>query len=176
MSDGHKTPFVKVRVSDFLWGYEDELACLTEPEKQHQHDANQVETDWDADFWQPELIGGDAEQTGKSHTAKKDKFVKKRNFRRPDGKCMFGVLAEKNYTWEGSVSMMSGRTIFTCLLQIMLVIHELQDSMSCTLGAQIPKIGIPNILKFSGPKTRWPPFFFSFLVVRMLTTQDKHNI
>ena len=58
----------------------------------------------------------------------------------------------------------------------MLVIHELQDSMSCTLGAQLPKIGIPNIFKFSGPKTRWPPFFFSFLLIRMLTTQDKHNI
>ena len=116
MSDGHKTPFVKVKVSDFLWGYEDELACLTEPEKQqHQHDQNQADTDWDADFWQPEPVVGDTEQNGKSHTAKKAKFVKKRNFRRSDGKCMFGVLAEKNYTWEGSVSMMSGKDNFSML-------------------------------------------------------------
>jgi hypothetical protein len=115
MSDGYKTPFVKVKVSDFLWGYEDELACLTEPEKQDQ--AYQADTDWESDFWQPE--SADAELT----SLKKNKFVKKRNFRRPDGKCMFGVLAEKNYTWEGSVSMMSGRTL-NMLNAHIIMIHD----------------------------------------------------
>jgi hypothetical protein len=43
----------------------------------------------------------------------KQKFVKKRNFRRPDGRCMFGVLAEKNYTWEGEVSIRSGKGCLT---------------------------------------------------------------
>ena len=109
MSDGFKTPFVKVKVSDFLWGYEDELACLTEPEPKPE--ASEVDdTDWESDFWQPEPV--DPEMFLKADVTKKAKFVKKRNFRRPDGKCMFGVLAEKNYTWEGSVSMMSGKNNF----------------------------------------------------------------
>jgi len=37
-------------------------------------------------------------------------WMKKRfNALPTDGRCMFGVLAEKNNTWEGTVSMMSGK-------------------------------------------------------------------
>ena len=100
MSDGHKTPFVKVKVSDFLWGYEDELACIAGPEVQDNddtmsgHDSN--DDDWD--FWSETEVKKQPEEVGKPEV--KQKFVKKRNFRRPDGRCMFGVLAEKNYTWQ----------------------------------------------------------------------------
>lgn len=50
MSDGFRTPFVRVKVSDFLWGYEDELACLTEPETKPE------ETDWDSEFWSDDEV------------------------------------------------------------------------------------------------------------------------
>lgn len=109
MSDGHKTPFLKLSVADFLWGYEDELACITEAEKKVAE--AESEPDWDTDFWsdpQPELT-----PNSEALHKKKKKFVKSRNFRRPDGRCMFGVLAEKNNTWEGSVSMMSGKGCLT---------------------------------------------------------------
>ena len=107
MSDGHKTPFVRVSVAEFLWGYVDELACITEEPETKQPEP---EPDWDADFWSDER----SEEAAKLTTnllpeKKKRKFVKSRNFRRPDGRCMFGVLAEKNETWEASVSMLSGK-------------------------------------------------------------------
>jgi len=107
MSDGHKTPFVKVSVAEFLWGYKDDLACITEPDTR-QAEA-EVEADWGDDFWSDEQPNEAAKLNPLIPEKKKQKFVKSRNFRRPDGRCMFGVLAEKNSTWEGTVSMLSGK-------------------------------------------------------------------
>jgi hypothetical protein len=89
LSDGHKTPFIKVTVADFLWGYEDNLACITEPELKDSESETESDSDWDNEFWsEPEA----EQKPGSSAPAKKKlKFVKNRNFRRP------GVNVFKNF-------------------------------------------------------------------------------
>jgi hypothetical protein len=82
-----------LKISEFIWGYDEELACITEP------DAKQADQDHaDQDLWQEADFWPEPETPAKTWPPKR-KFVKPRNFRRPDGRCMFGVLAERNDTW-----------------------------------------------------------------------------
>ena len=93
-SAGSKTPFVTLSVADFLWGYEDELACL---------DSNPQETQYDdpfGDFGSDDFFSDIIEEPI-------DK-PKKKNFRRADGKCMFGALTERNGSWDDPKTMLTG--------------------------------------------------------------------
>ena len=94
-SAGYKTPFIKLSVAEFLWGYEDELACLDSNPKD---DENDIFSDFnDDDFFESDPQDNDQEVV-----------PKKKNFRRPDGKCVFGALVERNGTWDRPVSMLTG--------------------------------------------------------------------
>lgn len=95
MSTGQKTPFVKLTVSQYLWGYEDELACL-DSEKSDSEDS--FFDDLNDDFFYDE-----------KSAEKSTKY----NFRRENGKCIFGALIEKNGTWERPVRMNSGEATLT---------------------------------------------------------------
>ena len=96
-SVGLKEPFIKLKVSEFLWGYEDELACLeTSPETEDYDPFGSFSDDFfEDDFSEPSEM-------------KVEK--KKKNFRNSDGKCNFGILVERNSSWESEVSMMTGAT------------------------------------------------------------------
>merc|ERR1711974_367115 len=88
-STGLKKTFVKLTVSEFLWGYEDELACLdtTSPSDNYENFDDLFSSFDNDNFFSPN-----------EEIVKKSGFgaKKQRNFRQPNGKCIFGALAEKN--------------------------------------------------------------------------------
>ena len=98
---GHKTPFITLPVADFLWGYEDELACIDTNLKGSQDEndpfgGSGFEDDF-ADFGD----SSDFENIGEDKT--------KVNFRRDDGKCMFAALAKRfNGTWTKPKTISTG--------------------------------------------------------------------
>jgi len=105
-STGLKKTFVKLTVSEFLWGYEDELACLdtTSPSDNYENFDDLFSSFDNDNFFSPN-----------EEIVKKSGFgaKKQRNFRQPNGKCIFGALAEKNNTWETDVTMMTGNSGLT---------------------------------------------------------------
>jgi hypothetical protein len=103
-SAGHKTPFVRLSVAEFLWGYEDELACLdTSSPKESENE------DLFGDF------GGFDDFFTSSETKDELKIEnnKKKNYRQSDGRCLFGALVDKNATWETRVTMLTGQSGLT---------------------------------------------------------------
>jgi len=105
-STKRKSPFIRLKVSEFLWGYEEELACLdTLDESESDYDPFSSFGD---DFFAEEEDEHDYEYQNIESSDENKSFNSKSNFRRDDGKCMFGALVEKNDTWEKPVTMMTG--------------------------------------------------------------------
>ena len=97
-------------MSEFLWGYEEELACLdTLDENESDYDPFSSFGD---DFFTEEEDKHDYEYQNIGSSDEIKSFRSKSNFRRDDGKCMFGALVEKNDTWEKPVTMMTGMAIW----------------------------------------------------------------
>ena len=91
-STGRKTPFITLTVQEFLWGYEDELACLN--------------SDKNDDFFEDDDFFGEEEEKVEEEKA----FGAEKNFRREsDGKCIFGALRGRNDTYESAVTMLTGK-------------------------------------------------------------------
>ena len=78
-------------VQEFLWGYEDELACLN--------------SDKNDDFFEDDDFFGEDEKE-----VEEKAFGGEKNFRREsDGKCIFGALRGRNDTYESAVTMLTGK-------------------------------------------------------------------
>ena len=102
-SGGLQDPFIQLSVSDFLWGYEDELACL-EDIMGNDDDSDDLFSMFDDPF----------DQDQDPEPEKKSGFqAEERNFRQPNGKCMFGALIERNGTWGSETTMMTGQSGLT---------------------------------------------------------------
>lgn len=97
MSAGRKAPFLTMTVAEFIWGYEDELACLDDDDD-YQDDGFFSTFDWLEEEEEDWKIG--------------EKEKKKNVFRRPDGRCVFGALVERNTTCDKPVTVMTGRGDF----------------------------------------------------------------
>ena len=96
-SAGRKVPFLTgISAEEYLWGYEDELACIGSDDDDDEGEFGEDDDDW-ATFDIPE------ENT---------KAKKGRNFRQDDGRCLFGALVERNTTWDGTVRISTGATDF----------------------------------------------------------------
>lgn len=94
-SVGFKEPFIKLKVSEFLWGYEDELACL---------DTNPKEDDLFSDFQDDDFFKDEQEEKQESSSG----FAQPARNYRQNGKCIFGALIDKNSTWDNLVEMKTG--------------------------------------------------------------------
>ena len=100
-STGKKSPFITLTVQEFLWGYEDELACLNSQKQDENEDFFQ--SDPNEDFF------GEMEE-------EKPAFGGEKNYRREsDGKCIFGALSGRNDTYASAVTMLTGMLIKTRL-------------------------------------------------------------
>ena len=113
---GRREAFLQLTVNEFLFGYEDELACLEGDAAAEDEDSG---GDWgfgndDGDDWgfsdkeavaeaaeAPTDAGGD----GKSHRVRP-----KQNYRRPDGRCLVGALERMNATWDETITMKTGKS------------------------------------------------------------------
>ena len=92
-SVGRNEPFLKLSVKEFLWGYEDEKACLDEE--------SQLKDDEEAGFFEESLPAEELK--------KKNSFHRRKEFRSPlDGKCRFDALFDKNYTLGPEITMRTG--------------------------------------------------------------------
>ena len=93
-STGKKSPFITLTVQEFLWGYEDELACLNSQKQDENEDFFQ--SDPSDDFF------GEKDE-------EKPAFGGETNYRRKsDGKCIFGALSGRNDTFGSAVTMLTG--------------------------------------------------------------------
>ena len=95
--------FLQLSVSEFIWGYEDELACL---------DSNPGESEYyDEEYNDPFSAFEDFEESKSDDEDKlESRSSTKPNFRRPDGKCVLGALVERNGKWEPPIKMLTGNT------------------------------------------------------------------
>lgn len=91
-STGYKTPFLNLSVAEFIWGYEDELGCLDSDPSAQRHDDLEDELFSDDFMKEPPKPR-----------------VSDRNYRQPDGRCMFGTLVGRNDTWESPIVIQTGK-------------------------------------------------------------------
>ena len=104
-STGLKEPFIKLTIEEFLWGYEDELACL---------DSNNYEYEdpFDDNFFNDDIFEENSGNSGNSENSEKSKaFGEPQNYRTEDGKCLFGALNQRNHSLESAVTMLTGKNI-----------------------------------------------------------------
>jgi scavenger receptor class B protein 1 len=109
-STGRKTPFIDVTVNGFLFGYEDELACLETSAADDQDSSDDFFAD---DGWG---FGGDEETTtttaapaAAANKVSSRRVRAKQNYMRPDGRCLVGALERMNATWDETVTMRTGK-------------------------------------------------------------------
>ena len=118
-SKGRKKPVLKLTARQFLWGYEDELACIKEDfaSKSPTSELQSEGDDWfsdDDDFFGGNDFFEEHEEDGSfgeesAQPEEKPQFVAKPKYRKEHtGKCMFGVLAAKNGTWSQPVTARDG--------------------------------------------------------------------
>ncbi len=108
-SAGRKEPFLKLTVNEFLYGYEDELACL-ETEQQEQDTMEDFFGDDDAGGWGFDDPEDTTKSSGSTTASPQSSSIKKKvNYRRPDGRCLVGALERMNATWDETVTMRTGK-------------------------------------------------------------------
>ena len=108
--EGRRDAFLELTVSEFLFGYEDELACL-------EGDAAAEDADSDGDWGFGDDGGGDdwgfsddSAQEEESAAPTVERRVRpKQNYRRPDGRCLVGALERMNATWDETITMRTGK-------------------------------------------------------------------
>jgi len=102
---GRSQPILNVTVGGFLFGYEDELACLGQFVTADSNDGGQNVND-DDDEWD----NWDEEDQDDFFFKRKKRSVP--NYRDPSGKCMWGVLKDLNNTEHETVRILTGRNDF----------------------------------------------------------------
>ena len=83
-SIGLRDTVLTLSAHDYLWGYEDELACVATEDEGADDDLFEATTT----FGPPDPA----------------------DYRTPDGKCMFGVLVKKNATWTKPITVKNGES------------------------------------------------------------------
>ena len=104
---GSHEPFLRLSVREYIFGYEDELACLDtdNPEESSEGDSFFDDDDsWDA-FDESSSSSPSSSSISDSGSSVPEK---KHRFRQPDGRCLFGALSERNMTWENPVTILTG--------------------------------------------------------------------
>lgn len=127
-STGLGTPIVDVTVGGFLFGYEDELACITESDvNQHEDDWDSWEDDSDWDSWDDEdnKVDKQINRTIKRREAQsfslETEDKKAPNYRNEDGRCVWGILKDLNNTQHDVVKISTGFSDFKTKGQILSV-------------------------------------------------------
>ena len=112
--------YLTVIFREFLWGYEDELACIKESTATYEDSivdddffGDSFVDSFDDDSFDDDEGFFDADDE-ESDEEPATKFVQDTKYRNKDtGKCMFGVLAGKNSSWSRSIKAKDGsRSIF----------------------------------------------------------------
>ena len=99
-SAGHKKPFLTLSAREYLFGYEDELACLDTSGDEDFHDQDEMFAD-----------EGDWFTFSKRSTVEQTLVSSKmrHGYRQKDGRCIFGALSHVNATWSDEMIMKTGR-------------------------------------------------------------------
>jgi len=108
-SIGRSDPLLNVTVGEFLFGYEEELACLGSPtvENDSANDDDDEEWDWDSDEDDEDW---DRDEDEDFFTRRKKRSVP--NYRDETGKCMWGMLRDLNNTEHETVKIETGLNDF----------------------------------------------------------------
>jgi len=107
---GRAEPVLTVTVGGFLFGYEDELACITEfsPIQQEtikEDDTDQEDDDWINDDWDDDEWDDEADEMLRF---KRDIP----SYRDPTGKCLWGILRDLNNTEHETIRIQTGTSDF----------------------------------------------------------------
>eukprot|EP00092_Neocalanus_flemingeri_P048985 GFUD01056149.1.p1 GENE.GFUD01056149.1~~GFUD01056149.1.p1 ORF type:complete len:220 (+),score=51.70 GFUD01056149.1:438-1097(+) len=107
---GRAEPVLTVTVGGFLFGYEDELACITEFGTNTQ--GTETTDDWENDDWDDD--DWDDEETDWNN--EEDELLRLKrdipSYRDPSGKCLWGILRDLNNTEHETIRIRTGTTDF----------------------------------------------------------------
>jgi len=104
---GRAEPVLTVTVGGFLFGYEDELACITEfgTNKQKTND-NSYDDDWDNDDWDDDDWEDDDWIKTEEELPRNKRDIP--SYRDPSGKCLWGILRDLNNTEHETIRIQTG--------------------------------------------------------------------
>jgi len=111
---GRKEPVLTVTVGGFLFGYEDELACITDFAPIAM-DSDPKEEPSNDDFWMNGDDWDDEEWDEEEPNTVDDIFRSKRSvpsYRDPSGKCLWGILKDLNNTEHETIRIKTGTEDF----------------------------------------------------------------
>jgi len=126
LKNGRATPFINVSFSGLLWGYDDELPCLTKSRPNEcgvddgaldlfENDEDEDDDDWDDEDWKRKKreVGGrqkrSAEEGDDLRTLDHDKITKEKAAF-VDCKCEWGLFRDRNVTLRKPVTINHGMT------------------------------------------------------------------
>lgn len=113
-SVGRARPVLTVTVGGFLFGYEDELACITDfnptKEKTDISEADQEDDDWGDDDWDDEDWNFNDENNESDQILRLKRDIP--SYRDPSGKCLWGILRDLNNTEHETIRINTGTEDF----------------------------------------------------------------
>ena len=110
-TNGRRDAFLELTVGEFLFGYEDELACL-EGDAAAEDDGGgwgDDDDDWGDDWGDDDDDEASAGVTSDGANRPPQRVRPKQNYRRPDGRCLVGALERINATWDETITMKTGK-------------------------------------------------------------------
>ena len=91
---------MNISITGFLFGYEDELACITDfspiQQETDTDDEDQENTDWGDDDWDDDDWGDGDVNDEANETPRSKREIP--SYRDPSGKCLWGILRDLNNT------------------------------------------------------------------------------
>jgi len=106
-SIGRARPVLTVTVGGFLFGYEDELACITDFTPSDPDSDDVEDDDWGDDDWD------DDDAWSVDDNSETENFLRYKrdipSYRDPSGKCLWGILRDLNNTDHETIRIQTGR-------------------------------------------------------------------